>query len=54
MHPRVGLLNLVNTELAVSSEADLRISVYTPDDAGTRERLARTRRDRRGGDVSAA
>lgn len=42
-HPQVGLLNLVNTELAVSAEADLRISVYTPADEETGERLARTR-----------
>jgi transcriptional regulator with XRE-family HTH domain len=54
LHPTVGLLNLVNTELAVSSEADLRISVYTPDDADTKARLARTRRDRRPADISAA
>ena len=46
LHPEVGLLNLVNTELAVSSEADLRISVYTPEDMDTRERLSRTRRER--------
>ena len=44
VHPEVGQLNLVNTELAVVAEADLRIYVYTPEDAETRERLARTRR----------
>jgi transcriptional regulator with XRE-family HTH domain len=47
LHPQVGLLNLVSTELAVSAEADLRISVYTPNDEDTRERLVHTRRDRR-------
>ena len=46
-HPEVGLLNLVNTELAVTSEADLRISVYTPDDADTKARLLLTRGGRR-------
>jgi transcriptional regulator with XRE-family HTH domain len=45
-HPQVGLLNLVNTELTVSTD-DLRISVYTPADEDTRERLSRTRRQHR-------
>lgn len=43
LHPEVGELNLVSTELAVTSEADLRIYVYTPNDEETKERLARTR-----------
>lgn len=51
MHPKVGLLTLANTELAVSSQADLRISVYTPVDAETREKLTLTRREQ---EVSAA
>ena len=54
LHPEVGLLNLVSTELAVSSESDLRISVYTPADSDTRERLAGTRRDQRRADFPAA
>ncbi len=46
-HPMVGLLRLVNSELSVSAEVDLRLSVYTPADADTRERLAHLRHDRR-------
>jgi hypothetical protein len=42
-HPDAGLLALVNMELAVPAEGDMRMSVYTPHDAGTRRRLARTR-----------
>ena len=45
-HPVAGLLTLVNTELAVPAEGDLRMSVYTPKDAETRQRLTRTRRSR--------
>jgi transcriptional regulator with XRE-family HTH domain len=44
VHPDVGLLTLVNTELGVPAEGDLRMSVYTPKDTETRQRLARTRR----------
>ncbi len=43
LHPDAGLLALVNTELAVPADGDLRMSVYTPRDADTRRRLARTR-----------
>ena len=44
VHPEVGLLRLVNTELTVPAEADLRMSVYTPADEETRQRLRLTRR----------
>lgn len=39
LHPQVGLLTLVNSELVASAESDLRLSVYTPRDAETRQRL---------------
>lgn len=42
-HPEAGLLTLVNTELAIPAEGDLRVAVYTPRDAETRRRLALTR-----------
>ncbi len=44
VHPEVGLLRLANTELTVPAEADLRMSVYTPADEETRQRLRLTRR----------
>jgi transcriptional regulator with XRE-family HTH domain len=44
IHPEAGPLTLVNTELAVAADGDLRMSVYTPQDADTRHRLTRTRR----------
>ncbi len=44
LHPEVGLLRLTNTELVVSAEADLRMSVYTPADEESRQRLKLTRR----------
>jgi hypothetical protein len=43
LHPVAGLLTLVSTELAVPAAGDLRISVHTPADADTRQRLTRTR-----------
>jgi hypothetical protein len=46
-HPLVGLLRLVNSELAVTAEVDLRLSVYTPADAETRDRLLLLRHERR-------
>jgi transcriptional regulator with XRE-family HTH domain len=42
-HPKAGVLNLVSTELAVPAHPDLRIMVYTPQDAETRRRLEITR-----------
>ena len=45
LHPVAGRLTLVNTELALPADGDLRMSVYTPQDAETRRRLARTRGD---------
>jgi transcriptional regulator with XRE-family HTH domain len=46
-HPDAGLLSFVNTELLVPSEGGLRVSVYTPMDEETRERVKLTRRHTR-------
>jgi hypothetical protein len=40
-------MTFTRTELDVSALADLRIAVYCPLDDDTRERLPRTRRDKR-------
>jgi transcriptional regulator with XRE-family HTH domain len=44
-HPVAGLLTLVNMELAIPADGDLRMSVYTPRDDDTRRRLTHTRRN---------
>jgi transcriptional regulator with XRE-family HTH domain len=43
-HPEAGLMTLTRTELDVSATAEMRISVFTPVDADTRDRLPQTRR----------
>jgi hypothetical protein len=43
MDPRVGLLRLHSTSLAVADMPETRIIVYSPADEETRERLALTR-----------
>jgi transcriptional regulator with XRE-family HTH domain len=42
--PATGPMTFTRTELDVSSVADLRVAVYTPQDDDTRERLPHTRR----------
>jgi transcriptional regulator with XRE-family HTH domain len=46
IHPDVGVLSFSNLELDVSSVPELRISVHSPSDAATRDRLPLTRRGR--------
>jgi transcriptional regulator with XRE-family HTH domain len=45
-HPEAGLMTLTRTELDVSAATEMRISVYTPVDTDTRNRLPQTRRTR--------
>ena len=44
LHPRAGLLSLAVSELAVPGMPEMRIVVYTPGDADTREKMPLTRR----------
>jgi transcriptional regulator with XRE-family HTH domain len=43
LHPAAGELAFFRTELAIPAAAGLRVTVYTPQDARTRERLPLTR-----------